>query len=185
MIEYRCTECNEVKLEAKSALGHTPGVKATCTEAQICKVCGAVLEKAIGHNYKKTVTAPTCVEMGFTTYVCANCGDSYKADYVKAAGHTLGDWQIVKQPTTAAEGAKEQKCSKCGQVVNKESIEKIYNQAVTDAKGEANVSKYLVTVLDANSKNPVSGATVSLYADNTMSVMLPNNRLLDFVPRPP
>ncbi len=180
MIEYRCLSCNEVKLEAKSALGHTPGAKATCTEAQICTVCGAVLDKASGHNYKKTVTDPICVEMGYTTYACANCQDSYKADYVKAAGHTLGDWQIVKQPTTAAEGAKEQKCSKCGQVVNKESIEKIYNQAVTDAKGEANVGKYLVTVLDTNSKNPVSGATVSLYADNTMSVMLPNNRLLDF-----
>ena len=180
MIEYRCLSCNEVKLEAKSALGHTPGAKATCTEAQICTVCGAVLDKASGHNYKKTVTDPICVEMGYTTYACANCQDSYKADYVKAAGHTLGDWQIVKQPTTAAEGAKEQKCSKCGQVVNKESIEKIYNQAVTDAKGEANVGKYLVTVLDTNSKNPVSCATVSLYADNTMSVMRPNNRLLDF-----
>ena len=180
MIEYRCLSCNEVKLEAKSALGHTLGVKATCTEAQICTVCGAVLEKATGHNYKKTVTAPTCVEMGFTTYVCANCQDTYKADYTKATGHTLGDWQIVKQPTTSTEGSKEQKCSKCGQVVNTESIEKIYNQAVTDAKGEANVGKYLVIVLDTNSKNPVSGATVSLYADNTMSVMLPNNRLLDF-----
>ena len=86
----------------------------------------------------------------------------------------------MKQPTKPFEVAKEQKCSKCGQVVNKETIEKIYNQAVTDAKGEANVGKYLVTVLDTNTKNPVSGATVSLYADNTMSVMLPNNRLLDF-----
>lgn len=180
MLEYRCENCNEVRLEAKSALGHTPGAKATCTEAQICTVCGAVLEKATGHNYKKTVTDPTCAEMGFTTYVCANCQDTYKADYVKAAGHTLGDWQIVKQPTTTAEGAKEQKCSKCGQVVNKETIEKIYNQAVTDAKGEANVGKYLVTVTDTNTKNPIAGATVSLYADNTMSVMLPNNRLLDF-----
>ncbi len=180
MIEYRCLSCDERRLEAKSALGHTPGAKATCTEAQICTVCGAVLEKATGHNYKKTVTDPTCAEMGFTTYVCANCNDTYKADYVKAAGHTLGDWQIVKQPTTTAEGAKEQKCSKCGQVVNKETIEKIYNQAVTDAKGEANVGKYLVTVTDTNTKNPIAGATVSLYADNTMSVMLPNNRLLDF-----
>ena len=180
MIEYRCENCNEVRLEAKSALGHTPGAKATCTEAQICTVCGAVLEKAVGHKYEKTVTAPTCVEMGYTTYICANCQDSYKADYTKAAGHTLGDWQIVKQPTTAAAGTKEQKCSKCGQVVNTEAIEKIYNQAVTDAKGEANVGKYLVTVLDTNSKNPITGATVSLYADNTMSVMLPNNRLLDF-----
>ena len=180
MTEYRCTECNEVRLEAKSALGHTPGAKATCTEAQICTVCGAVLEKAAGHKYTKTVTDPTCTEMGYTTYTCSNCKDSYKADYTKAAGHTVGDWQIVKQPTTALEGSKEQKCIKCGQVVNVEAIEKIYNQAVTDAKGEANVGKYLVTVLDTNSKNPVTGATVSLYADNTLGVMLPNNRLLDF-----
>ena len=53
MIEYRCLNCDERRLEAKSALGHTPGAKATCTEAQICTVCGAVLEKASGHNYKK------------------------------------------------------------------------------------------------------------------------------------
>ncbi len=88
MIEYRCENCNEVRLEAKSALGHTPGAKATCTEAQICTVCGAVLEKAVGHKYEKTVTAPTCVEMGYTTYICANCQDSHKADYTKAADHT-------------------------------------------------------------------------------------------------
>ena len=118
--------------------------------------------------------------MGYTTYTCANCNDSYKADYTKAAGHTPGDWQVIKQPTTATEGTKEQKCSKCGQIVNTEVIEKIYNQAVTNAKGEANVGKYLVTVLDTNTKNPVTGATVSLYADNTLGVMLSNNRLLDF-----
>ena len=37
---------------------HTPGPEATCTEPQLCSKCGAVLQKALGHDYKEEVTAP-------------------------------------------------------------------------------------------------------------------------------
>lgn len=42
------------------------------------------------HSYTFCVTAPTCTEDGFTTYVCA-CGDSYISDYTHATGHILHD----------------------------------------------------------------------------------------------
>ena len=70
------------------AFGHTDGAAADCENAQICTVCGEVLNTAIGHNYKAEVTAPDCVNGGYTTYTCSKCGDSYVADYTAALGHT-------------------------------------------------------------------------------------------------
>ena len=78
MIEYRCANCEAVRLENEEAIGHTPGKEATCTEAQICTDCGAVLKQATGHNMQAKVTPATCLEMGYTEYVCANCDVSYK-----------------------------------------------------------------------------------------------------------
>ena len=39
------------------------------------------------HSYSSVKTAPTCTEQGYTTYTCS-CGNSYKADYVAALGHS-------------------------------------------------------------------------------------------------
>ena len=67
---------------------HTAGAEATCTTAQTCTTCGAVLVAALGHNHEAVVTAPTCTEAGYTTYTCA-CGDTYTGDEVAALGHTF------------------------------------------------------------------------------------------------
>lgn len=42
--------------------------------------------QALGHNFKSTVTAPTCTEKGYTTYTCEDCGYSYKVD-IEPVGH--------------------------------------------------------------------------------------------------
>ncbi len=42
------------------------------------------------HSYTETVTAPTCIERGYTTYACA-CGNTYKANEVAALGHSYAD----------------------------------------------------------------------------------------------
>jgi len=81
-------------------LGHTEvtdaSVAPNCTETGLtegkhCSVCGEVLVAqqtvpALGHDYKATVTRPSCTEAGYTTYTC-DCGDSYVADEVDALGH--------------------------------------------------------------------------------------------------
>lgn len=41
----------------------------------------------IAHSYEAVRTDPDCTHMGYTTYTCSVCGDSYKADFVDAAGH--------------------------------------------------------------------------------------------------
>ena len=180
VIEYTCTRCGATRLEGGDASGHVPGEAATCTTPQLCTNCGAVIENALGHDYEAVVTDPTCTEMGYTTYTCTRCGDSYKGDYTDVAGHQPGDWIIDVEPTTDSEGSKHKKCEVCGETLETEEIEKIYNQSTTDEHGEAIVGGYLVTVTDTDTTNPVANATVTLHEDDTLSVLLPSGRLLDY-----
>ena len=180
VMEYRCTRCGYHRLDADPADGHIPGAPATCTEPQLCTRCGAVLEKALGHDYKSEVTAPTCTEMGYTTNTCSRCGDTNKSNYTEPAGHKPSDWIIDKEPTTDSDGSKHKECTVCGEKLETQPIEKIYNSATTDSKGEAIVGGYLVTVTDTDTKNPVANAAVALHKDNSISIRLPNSRLLDY-----
>lgn len=180
LIEYRCVRCGYHRLERDAAAGHVPGEAATCTTPQLCTKCGAVIVNALGHDYQEEVTEPTCTEMGYTTYTCSRCGDTYKGDYTDAAGHKPGDWIIDQEPTTDSEGSKHKECEVCGETLETEEIEKIYNQATTDTHGEAVVGGYLVIVTDTDTKNPVANAFVALHADHTLSVRLPSGRLLDY-----
>lgn len=180
LIEYRCVRCGYHRLEGDAAAGHVPGEAATCTTPQLCTKCGAVIVNALGHDYQEEVTEPTCTEMGYTTYTCSRCGDTYKGDYTDAAGHKPGDWIIDQEPTTDSEGSKHKECEVCGETLETEEIEKIYNQATTDTHGEAVVGGYLVIVTDTDTKNPVANAAVALHADHTLSVRLPSGRMLDY-----
>ena len=40
------------------------------------------------HSYTSVVTAPDCVNAGYTTYTCSSCGDSYTEAGEAATGHT-------------------------------------------------------------------------------------------------
>lgn len=178
--EYRCVRCGYHRLDGDTATGHNAGAEATCTDPQLCTECGAVIHKALGHDYKAEVTVPNCTAMGYTVFTCSRCGDSYKGDYTEATGHKSGDWIVDKEPTTTSEGKKHTECVNCGEKLGTATIEKIYNQATTDTHGEAVVGGYLVTVTDTDTNNPISGAAVTLYADNTISVLLPDGRILDY-----
>ena len=180
VMEYRCIRCGYHRLDADPADGHIPGAPATCTDPQLCTRCSAVLKNALGHDNKSEVTAPTCTEMGYTTNTCARCGDTNKSNYTEPAGHKPSDWIIDKEPTTDSEGSKHKECTVCGEKLETQPIEKIYNSATTDSKGEAIVGGYLVTVTDTDTKNPVANAAVALHKDNSISIRLPNSRLLDY-----
>ena len=168
VMEYRCTRCGYHRLDADPADGHIPGAPATCTEPQLCTRCGAVLEKALGHDYKSEVTVPTCTEMGYTTNTCSRCGDTNKSNYTEPAGHKPSDWIIDKEPTTDSEGSKHKECTVCGEKLETQPIEKIYNSATTDSKGEAIVGGYLVTVTVqlVKDKSAVPGMSIAVTDKN-------------------
>ena len=113
MTEYTCIRCGATRLEGDEAAGHIPGDPATCTQPQLCTRCGAVIENALGHDYAEEVTEPNCTEMGYTTYTCSVCGDSYVGNYTDALEHTYTA-VVTKEPTCTEEGVKTFTCSECG-----------------------------------------------------------------------
>ena len=48
------------------------------------------------HDYKSTVTAPTCTSAGYTTYTCTGCGHSYKDNYKDALGHDYKNGECTR-----------------------------------------------------------------------------------------
>ncbi len=123
-----CTVCHE---ELVAALGHTEETEyittdATCTvsgtytEKVTCTVCGEVVSETektgtIPHTYEETVTAPDCTNVGYSTFTCTVCGDSYKGNEVPELGHTEGEWKETTAPGCVDKGIETNYCSVCGE----------------------------------------------------------------------
>ena len=65
----------------------------------------------LGHDYTAVVTAPTCVDAGYTTYTCSICGDTYVAEETAALGHDYN--AVVTAPTCVDAGFTTYTCA-CG-----------------------------------------------------------------------
>ena len=137
---YHCTYCdNMTEITEIPALGHTPGewiidaeptLDADGSKHKECTVCGDILETRIipnlSHNFVPTVTAPTCTEGGYTTYVCSDCNETYVDDHVPALGHTAGD--VVVENSIAAsciqDGSQDNVvyCTVCNEELSRETI---------------------------------------------------------------
>ena len=148
---YTCSVCGDSYVaDYVDALGHTivvdPAVAPDCThtgltEGSHCSVCNTVLKAqetvpATGHSYDKVVTAPTCTERGYTTYTCSKCGETYKADYVDALGHTVVVDPAVAPDCTHTGLTEGSHCSVCNEVLKaQETVPATghsYNKVVTE-----------------------------------------------------
>ena len=98
-----CTVCGEV---VSAASGHIPGSAATCTAPQVCSVCGTELVPALGHDLQHhEAKAATCTEIGWNAYdTCSRCDYTTYAE-IAAKGHTAGP---------AATCLTAQTCTVCG-----------------------------------------------------------------------
>ena len=102
---YTCSVCGDNYVVNTSALGHTNSqptlenvVNATCTEigeydtVVYCSACNVEIYREHvevspnGHSYEAIITAPDCMNVGYTTYTCSVCGDSYVVN-IPALGH--------------------------------------------------------------------------------------------------
>jgi len=48
-----------------------------------------------------------------------SCGDNYSDNKTAAVGHSFGEWNITKEPTTTTTGTAERKCPKCNETQTK------------------------------------------------------------------
>ena len=132
VMEYDCKHCDEKMIQAISATGHTPDAAATCTEPQTCETCGAILELPTGHHYSETVTEPTCTAMGYTTFICDDCGNSYVGEYTDKIEHHYH--AEVTPATCTAMGFTTYTCADCGDSYVSDYTDKIphdYKASVT------------------------------------------------------
>ena len=98
----------------------------TCDEVVYCAVCGEELERVqkttqpTGHEYNAVVTAPTCMEKGYTTFTCQNewCDKgtmyTYNDKYTDPIGHSYDEGVITTAPTCTVKGVKTYTCAACG-----------------------------------------------------------------------
>lgn len=70
------------------------------------------------HSYSSYITAPTCTDQGYTTYTC-ECGNTYKADYVKENGHTFTNYISDGKATCVTDGSLIAKCDFCDAIDTK------------------------------------------------------------------
>ena len=73
------------------------------------------------HDWQATVTAPTCTEMGYTTYNCY-CEHSYIEDYTASLGHTPGDWIVDREPTENEYGKAHLECAVCHESIGEKVL---------------------------------------------------------------
>ncbi len=177
-MEYRCTWLWLPPSDADPADGHIPGAPATCTDPNSAPV-GAVLEKALGHDYKSERLPPPARRWATPLTPAPGAAIPTRATTPSLPVISPATGIIDKEPTTDSEGSKHKECT-VWRKAETQPIEKIYNSATTDSKGEAVVGRYLVTVTDTDTKNPVANAAVALHKDNSISIRLPNSRLLDY-----
>jgi hypothetical protein len=116
---YKCVT------ETIAPLGHTeeiiPGTAATCTEAgltegKVCSVCDEILVAqeeiaALGHDYESVVTAPNCIDGGYTTHTCRFCGHAYRDSYTEMRAHKFDVVTVVVEPTCTTLGSRRVDCS--------------------------------------------------------------------------
>ena len=64
------------------------------------------------HSYTSVVYEPWCGIEGYTEHTC-ECGHVYKDNYVDALECTYGDWKVIEEPSTIADGKKRRVCKVC------------------------------------------------------------------------
>lgn len=115
--KHTCSRCgntyndNYINASGHSFTNYVLDGNATCTQdgtmTAKCDKCSETNTipapgSKLGHDYAQTVTPPTCVSGGYTTYVCTRCNDTYVGNYVDAIGHSYNN--VVTPPTCTAGG---------------------------------------------------------------------------------
>lgn len=117
-----CAVCGEILTQpaVTPATGHTFGPDATCTEPQVCLICGEIISPASGHfPAVEPGKAPTCTEPGISDYIrCAVCGEVLQERTVlPATGHTAVDTPEIAPTCTEPGYRGGTHCATCGTVL--------------------------------------------------------------------
>ncbi len=167
-----CSRCDDTYTDTEvEALGHTPGAEADCLNDQTCTVCGEVLNKKLGHDYKAVITAPTCTEQGYTTHTCSRCDDTYTDSEVAALSHTPSEWIVDAEPAPGVEGSKHVECAVCGETLETAVIEAL--PAETEPETETSIETEAPTESDSKQEDTkVSNGCLGVVSADVFCLIL-------------
>ena len=182
---YTCNCGDTYKADFSYASGHDavviPGKAATCTETGItegekCTVCGEILvvqeviEKTGHSEIEIEAKAPTCTEKGCEAgKICSVCNEIVVAvKEIEMLGHDPGEWETVTAAEIGKDGLMQQKCTRCGDVLD-EKIIPAFAEKPKNALGDAN-NDGKVTAADARLVLRMS-AKIDSYSDAQISYL--------------
>ena len=176
---------------------------ATCTVAKTCTICKTTAQSATGHSYTwVTMKQPTCTETGYRNYKCTKSGctsvlNSATIDKIphswdrsaatctadkkcktcgtvgqKALGHAY-TWVVMKQPTCTETGYRNKTCSRCQNVRNSATLDKVphtFTKKVIYSEASA----------EYKAGGTLNGQNVNFY-NNLTNVTLTGNMRTDLV----
>ena len=120
--KYRiCMECGYKEEDVIFAIGHIHTFSSDYTydidnpskghyHSSTCN--HNVIDGLEDHTFESFITNPTCLDKGFTTYTCSDCGYEYFSDYIDALGHDYVEVEKV-EATEKADGYIKYECSHC------------------------------------------------------------------------
>ena len=59
-----------------------------------------------------------------------------RGNYTDPTGHTPGEWIVDQEAAQGVEAAAHKECTVCGEVLETEELEQLYNQATTDPRAK-------------------------------------------------
>ena len=142
---------------------------ATCSaegsKSRVCRKCQfmetGVILKAEHAWQASAVHAPTCMENGYTDYLCTQCGVTEQRDFLPATNH---NYQVskIQNPTCTEKGFTKLICTQCGQDTVKDytselghdyvSSEKVEPTCVTEGKNTFSCSRCKDSYVETLSK---------------------------------
>ena len=147
----------------------------TCTRggSQIltCSVCGynyIEVLAPLGHQEGDWVVQDaTCTEEGVKIKYCTVCNQELAREYIPAKGHTWSEWTVESEASVLVEGKKNRTCSVC-----QESEEVVTPKTQVDVSENTAYGLAQITVVDAATKEPLSGASVQITTESEGDALL-------------
>ena len=103
---------------------------ATCDtpgkEQRVCEHCGKIetrLVQPLGHDMQVITVLSSCTVAGVIYQICNRCGELSHEFLLPLAPHTMGGWEVVKQPTALEAGREELRCTVCGALLQTREVE--------------------------------------------------------------
>lgn len=107
--------------------------------------CGYIFEEEVipkaDHKFEVTECTATCIDDGFSTFVCSVCGEVKKGEVVPALGHDWsGEWVVTKEPTCTRKGKETLKCTRCDKTQTRD-VDALGHKIVVDPAVPATCTK--------------------------------------------